>query len=149
MYHSIQEPMYKAVSKPTSIPRKVPKQKENPQAESPSPNNSPLPNPWSSQSSPQNGFNPLRSHGSSPLQLSSLFSRSPSGFSQSSPFAPRPQQMQQQRLPEQRFAGQIAELEEMGFGDRPAVVRALVQTDGSVEDAITILFPDPNESESS
>lgn len=46
--------------------------------------------------------------------------------------------------PEPNYDKELKELEEMGFTDRVANLAALRSTNGSVVDAIQILFPDPN-----
>ena len=39
----------------------------------------------------------------------------------------------------------MAELVDMGFTDASANLAALIEADGDLDKAITILFPDPNE----
>jgi uncharacterized UBP type Zn finger protein len=50
------------------------------------------------------------------------------------------QQSQPQEPPEVRFRDQLAQLEEMGFSEKQANVRALLATGGNVQAAIEYLF---------
>jgi ubiquilin len=50
------------------------------------------------------------------------------------------QQQQPTEPPEVRFRDQLAQLEEMGFSEKPANVRALLATGGNVQAAIEYLL---------
>lgn len=43
--------------------------------------------------------------------------------------------------PEVKYASQLAHLQDMGFGDEMANLEALIETGGSIENAISRLFP--------
>lgn len=43
--------------------------------------------------------------------------------------------------PEAKYAAQLAHLKDMGFGDERANLEALIETGGSIENAISHLFP--------
>lgn len=102
----------------------------------PNPNPNPNPNPYASLFGSPYGL-------PNPLLNTSLANSNPNPFFNPIPLTtPAPPVEEDYNV---KYKELLQELEEMGFTDRSANLAALIEADGELDKAITILFPDPND----
>jgi len=121
-------------------------QPQNEEYKQTAPTNTPLPNPWASNQNQNNNnrFNMMQNmmgnlvpQNSDNPQINPMFNTMPY-FPM---MQPNPNPNDNPNLPpEERFESQLKELDEMGFTNKEVNIRALIQTRGNVNSAITLIL---------